>query len=219
MDLYGIVGAGGFGREVIPLAKTMLQTQFSSSQFELVFVDEGRTESTLNGYSVLTPAEFFERASGNIFFNAAIAGYEARRKVVELMTQKGARPFQINAQNRVELDHNIIGEGAIFCPYTTLTSNSKIGKYFHANLYSYIGHDCQIGDYVTFAPNVHCNGNVVIEDEVYVGTGVMIKQGKKGSPLLIGRGAILGMGAVVTKNVEPYETVIGNPAKPLVRVS
>ena len=111
------------------------------------------------------------------------------------------------------MDDVQIGEGAILCPFVTLTSNIRIGKHFHANLYSYVEHDCIIGDYVTFAPGVKCNGNVVIEDYAYIGAGAVIKQGQPGRPLVIGRGAVIGMGAVVTKSVPPGVTVIGNPAR------
>ena len=76
------------------------------------------------------------------------------------------------------MDEVQLGEGAILSPFVTLTSNIRIGRHFHANLYSYVEHDCMIGDYVTFAPCVKCNGNIVIEDHVYIGTGAVIKQGK-----------------------------------------
>ena len=96
-----------------------------------------------------------------------------------------------------------------------MTSNIRIGRYFHANIYSYVAHDCIIGDYVTFAPGVHCNGNIVIEDHAYIGTGAIIKQGNPGRPLVIGHHAVVGMGAVVTRDVPPQTTVIGNPARPM----
>jgi sugar O-acyltransferase (sialic acid O-acetyltransferase NeuD family) len=217
MNLYGIFGAGGFGTEVIPLAKAMLKSQLTSSDFELVFIDENKKISNVNQYVVMTIDEFFSHPATTKFFNVTIANHENRKKIAELMVSRGAHPFRVNAHNSIELDDNIIGEGAIFCPFTTVTSNTKIGKYFHANIYSYIAHDCVIGDYVTFAPDVHCNGNILIENNVYVGTGVILKQGKSDNPLVIGEGAILGMGAVVTKNVLPYETVVGNPAKPFHR--
>ena len=70
-----------------------------------------------------------------------------------------------------------------------------------------------IGDYVTFAPAVKCNGNVHIEDHVYVGAGAVIKQGSPDNPLIIGEGAVIGMGAVVTKSIPAGMTVVGNPAK------
>ena len=106
-------------------------------------------------------------------------------------------------------------QGAILCPFVTLTSNIQIGRHFHANLYSYVEHDCVIGDFVTFAPGVHCNGNVVIEDGAYIGAGAVIKQGLPGKPLVIGAGAVVGMGAVVTKSVPSGATVVGNPASRL----
>jgi len=45
----------------------------------------------------------------------------------------------------------------------------------------------------------------------------MIKEGQPGQPLIIGRGAVVGMGAVVTKSVPPGATVVGNPARPLAK--
>jgi acetyltransferase-like isoleucine patch superfamily enzyme len=113
------------------------------------------------------------------------------------------------------MDDVQLGEGALLSPYVTLTSNIVVGRCFHANLYSYVEHDCRIGDFVTFAPGVKCNGNVTIGDFAYIGTGAMLRQGQPGKPLFIGRGAVVGMGAVVTKDVPPGVTVVGNPARPL----
>ena len=107
---------------------------------------------------------------------------------------------------------SIISEGAILCPFVTITSNAIIGVSFHAHIYSYVAHDCLIGDFVTFAPAVKCNGNVEIGDNVYVGTGVIIKQGKHGKPLKIGKNVVIEAGAYVTKDIPEGQTVFGNPA-------
>jgi acetyltransferase-like isoleucine patch superfamily enzyme len=93
----------------------------------------------------------------------------------------------------------------------------RIGRSFHANIYSYVAHDCRIGDFVTFAPKVCCNGNVHVHDGAYIGTGAVIRQGTPEKPLVIGEGAVVGMGAVVTRDVAPGATVVGNPARPLVK--
>lgn len=78
-----------------------------------------------------------------------------------------------------------IDNDAALSPFVTIAANVTIGKFFHANLYSYVEHDCVIGDYVTFAPRVSCNGN--IHDHPYIGAGAVIKQGIPDKPLFIGK--------------------------------
>ena len=122
--------------------------------------------------------------------------------------------IEVRADNVVEMDDVRLGEGAILSPFVTLTSNIRIGRHFHANLYSYVEHDCMVGDFVTFAPSVRCNGNVTIGDGAYIGANAVIRQG-----LTIGAGATVGMGAVVTKDVPAGETWAGNPARELGRTT
>ena len=50
----------------------------------------------------------------------------------------------------------------------------------------------------------------MIEDDVSIGAGAGILPGVR-----LGRGCLVGAGAVVTRDVEPYQTVVGNPARPL----
>ncbi len=218
MQLYGIVGAGGFGREVMPVASHMLGMTEGLPNYEIVFVVEFGDTTSINGHRVITVEEFLANPAEK-YFNIAIADYPTRERIAKELIAQGAIPFSIHAENSMSLSANEIGAGAILCPYVLITANAKIGQFFHANIYSYVAHDCQIGDFVTFAPNVHCNGRVVIEDYAYIGTGAIIKEGSPDKPIIIGRGAVVGMGAVVTKSVAPFTTVVGNPAAPLVKKS
>jgi sugar O-acyltransferase (sialic acid O-acetyltransferase NeuD family) len=206
--LIGIFGAGGYAREVAGFA--------SREHANLVFVDLSPVEKTVNGFPVISEEEFFSRSEPK-WFNVAIARADIRRKIVSECINKGAIPLTLKADSVLDLGNNAIGEGAILSPFSGVTVNSTIGRFFHANIYSYVAHDCEIGDFVTFAPGVKCNGNVRIEDDVYIGAGVIIRNGSPGSPIVIGRGAVVGMGAVVTKSVPPGATVVGNPARPLSR--
>ena len=219
MDIYAIVGAGGFGRELLPVAEEMIATICLDRAFKIVFVDQGDLDSIeeTNGYELMSDIDFFNLDAERKFFNVAVGNGKIRELIADKFISNGIKPFSISASNTLVLSKNDIGVGAVLCPFTMVTSNVKIGKFFQANIYSYIAHDCVIGDYVTFAPGVKCNGNVFIDDHAYIGTGAVIKQGKTGRPLTIGKGAVVGMGAVVTKSVPDGVTVFGNPAKPLAR--
>ena len=214
--LFAVYGASGFGREVMPLAREQLARQGIATD-RLVFVDDHPGAAMVNGQRVLDYAAFLDMPAGERHVVLAIAAGGVRERLAARCRADGLRPWTVSAANVVVLDDVTLGEGAILCPFVTLTSNIRIGSHFHANLYSYVAHDCRIDDYVTFAPAVRCNGNIVIEDHAYIGTGAVIKQGQPGCPLVIGHGAVVGMGAVVTRDVPPGVTVVGNPARPMVR--
>lgn len=218
MKRYAIFGASGCGRGVLPLIRQQLQADLAAGQVDLVFVDDQPSAPVMNGQRVLTYADWLAEPASSRYINIAISNGLVRQKLVQRCAADGVQFFEVRADNVVQLDEVRLGEGAVLCPFVTLTSNIRIGRHFHANLYSYVEHDCVIGDFVTFAPGVKCNGNVHIEDHSYIGTGAVIKQGQPGAPLVIGRGAVVGMGAVVTKSVPPGVTVVGNPARPLVKI-
>lgn len=214
--LYAVYGVSGFGRQVMPIARHMLLEQ-NISPSQLVFIDDNPAQEIINGHRVMLYDDFLATTASKKYISIAIGNSVIREKLVNKCSTDGILPWYIKANNTVITDEVSIGEGAILSHFTLLTCNITIGKYFHANHYSHVSHDCIIGDYVTFAPGVRCNGNIIIEDHAYIGTGAVIKQGKPGEPLIIGRGAVVGMGAVVTKNVPAGTTVVGNPAKPLIK--
>lgn len=216
LPLYGVYGASGFGREVMPLARAQLATK-AIPQDRLVFIDDQPCSELLNGHCVVSYADFLAMPASEKHAVIAIASSAVRETLATRLKQDGVLSWSVTAGNVVVMDDVILGQGSILSPFVTLTSNIRIGREFHANIYSYVAHDCVIGDFVTLAPSAKCNGNVVIEDHAYIGTGAILKQGRPDAPLVIGRGAVVGMGAVVTKSVPPNVTVVGNPARVLVK--
>jgi len=217
--VLGLYGTGGFAREVMPFAIDFMSRMSGegTDQQRVYFVEPHPTEQDINGIQVISESEFFRLRCRKRYFNIAIADSKVRERFAAQCILLGATPLTIQAANATVYDNNEIGDGAIMCGNTMVTSNAKIGRFFQSNIYSYVAHDCVIGDFVTFAPRVHCNGNVHIRDHAYIGTCAVMKQGSREKPLVIGEGAIVGMGAVVTKDVAPYTTVVGNPAKPHVK--
>lgn len=213
-QLIGIYGASGFGKEVMPLVR---QHYSQLDQDNIVFIDDSGRLKQLDGYKVLSYQQFMQHSATQKAVTIAIADSQVREKLNAKLVQDNIEIINVIANNALQYDNITMGKGSIICGFVHLTSNIKIGKGFHANIYSYIAHDCVIGDFVTFAPRVSCNGNVHIEDHAYIGTGAVLRQGTPDKPLIIGKGAIVGMGAVVTKDVPAGVTVVGNPARPLIK--
>lgn len=206
-----IYGPGGFGRELIP---------FAGSKADLCFLSDSEHEIGVDvlGLQTLSLDQFARAEAGNdASVVIAVADAAVRRKLADRVMSAGLRAGQAIAANAVVGPGVELGEGAVLCHHTTITASATIGRHFHANIYSYVAHDCVIGDFVTLAPRVCINGNTVVEDDAYIGTGAILKQGTPEKPLRIGKAAIVGMGAVVTKDVPPGAVVVGNPAKPLER--
>lgn len=204
--LIGVYGASGCGRGIMPL----LRPQYPHA--ELVFVDDGQAPGHVNGHEIIDWHGFLDRDVQEKAISIALAAPRIRHALAEKSADADIPLIEARAASVVQMDDVAIGEGACLSPFVTLTSNIRIGRCFHANLYSYVEHDCVLGDFVTFAPGAKANGNVTLGDHAYVGSGAVIRQG-----VTIGAGATVGMGAVVIRDVPPGATVIGNPAKPLIK--
>jgi acetyltransferase-like isoleucine patch superfamily enzyme len=151
-------------RVVLVRVMPLVRQQFPILAKEnFIFIDDGKAGTHLNGYSVVTYTDFIKQPVSNKLVTIAIANSSVREKLVTQLNQDNIQHLSIQASNTVVLDEVEIGGGINLCPFTCLTSNIKIGKFFHANIYSYVAHDCVIGDYVTFAPGVNAMGIFILK--------------------------------------------------------
>lgn len=207
--LVGIFGTAGFGREVIPLVRRQLRDSHREDELVLVAPTDA---APVNGVPVVAEADFLASSRRRAFV-IAIAETTIRKRLHFSALDSGAKALEVRAGSAEVLDEVTLGAGAILCGNSSITSNTRVGLGFHLNISSYLAHDCVVGDFVTFGPNVVCAGNVIVKDGAYVGGGALIRQGKPGAPVVIGAGATVGMGAVVTSSVPDGAVVAGNPAR------
>ena len=201
-----IYGPGGFGREL---------ASFARQSRDVVFISDSQTEigRRINDIDVHSLA--CAKTLPDLEVVIAISDARIRRMIVQKCETENVNFASLVAPTHQRGDNIFMGAGGIYCGFTSLTSDVTIGRHFHCNIYSYVAHDCVIGDFVTLAPRVCINGNTIIDDDAYIGTGAVLKQGTHDRPLRIGKGAVIGMGAVVTRDVEPGAVVVGSPARPL----
>jgi len=105
-------------------------------------------------------------------------------------------------------DHVEIGSGC--CIDRGSLSDTIIGFNTKINNLCRIAHNVVIGGNVIIAGQVSISGSTTIEDDVWIAPGACFRGHQT-----IGRGATIGLGAVVLKDVPPGETWVGNPARKL----
>lgn len=206
MKIY-IFGAGGFGREIAALAQKCGHSVAG-------FVDDSphETGERLNGLPVIRSSDLLDTLTTESVV-VAIGEPATRRTVVERLGGLGV-PFATLIHPNVDNgDTNTIGDGSMICSGCAITVNISIGKHVILNLNTTIGHDCILEDYVSIMPGVNVSGCVRICEGAYIGTGAVIRNGTPDKFITIGAGAVVGMGAVVTKDISAGATVVGNPAK------
>lgn len=89
-------------------------------------------------------------------------------------------------------------------------ADTMIGDYSKINNLCHIAHNNKIGRNVTVTGCVNISGSNVIDDNVWIAPNASIK-----GWIHIGEGAVVGMAAVVVKDIPAHETWVGNPARKL----
>lgn len=207
-----ILGAGGFGREVLDVIEAINEGGAASEaqHFEVLgFLDDGHPESaTLAPYDVKHLGSTAELGAmpRDVGFVVGIGNPTLRRRLVEEHADR-SQPALVHPS--VTMGRAVtVGSGSVVCAGVRLTTNITIGRHVHLNLNSTVGHDARVHDYVTVSPLVAISGFVTLESEVMIGTGVTLNPG-----VTVGVGSAIGSGAAVLRDVPSGVTAVGVPAK------
>jgi UDP-perosamine 4-acetyltransferase len=107
-----------------------------------------------------------------------------------------------------------IGYGVVIMPLAVVNAYARIGDLAIVNTGAIVEHDCVVGEAAHVAPRSVLGGQVTIGDRVFFGIGAVARPRS-----IIGSQAIVGAGAVVVGEIPAGETVVGTPARTLVRRS
>lgn len=151
----------------------------------------------------------------------------------------------MNIHPLADVQSNQIGEGTTIWQFAVILPGAIIGKNCNINCHTFIENDVILGDSVTVKSGVFIWDGIRIENDVFIGPNVTFVNDKyprskkypekfQGSKIgkgvsiganatilggiEIGEYAMIGAGSVVTRNVEPYTLVYGNPGKGIGKV-
>lgn len=211
-----VVGAGGFGREVVDIIETVNASASQPVWDLLGVIDDALSDdnrSRLHGRSITylgSSDDFLGAGSRKVAYAVGIGSPLVRRTIADRFDAAGHEGAVV-IHPSVTMGARVgIGSGTVLCAGVRLTTNIAIGRHVHVNLNATIGHDTTVDDFVSLNPLASISGDCVIERDVLVGVGGIVLNG-----LRVGRGATIGGAACAVRDVAPGTTVVGVPAKPL----
>ncbi len=197
-----IIGSGGFAKEVYWL---LIEAGYENLVDCFMEPEEYWQEKEVLGLPVKKQSTFDPER------NCAVIGIgdsKIREKIVYVQLPcETEYPVIIHPSVRIS-KWVTIERGSLICAGNIITCDISIGEFATINLNCTIGHDTMIGKFFTANPGINVSGMCKVGDFVYAGTNAAIRQG-----INICNEVIIGMGAIVVKDISVSGTYIGNPAK------
>lgn len=202
-----IVGASGFGRELLAIVEEINRIELTWNV--LGFIDDNlhALDDFETGYRVLGTIIDW-KPIGSELYGLAIASPKTKEKVVTILKERGASFATLLAPSVNIGSRSKLGEGVVSFGETGISVDVTVGNFVFFNALCGIGHDAVIGDYCTFGPKVCISGATKMGKCVNVGALASTFPG-----IEVGDYATIGMNSAVVRKVKANTTVMGVPAK------
>ena len=195
-----ILGAGVHAGEMVEIVERVNRVKKTWNLLGFIATDEKQVGTTLNGLPVLGTKDVMTQYPKAFFVpdnNWPRTETVPTDRLISLLDPS----VFVSRTAR-------IGKGCVFYPGCYIGLNATIGDYVFCLGNCVINHDDVIENRSVLATSVTLAGFVKVEPDCYLGQACTIRQ-----YLTIGRHSLIGMGAVVVKNVEPDSVMAGNPAR------
>lgn len=203
-----IVGAGGFGREVLQYLRDAIRLQ--PGYTVKGFLDDAPPDLEAFGLEVPvlggTQRYDFEPADRAII---AVGEPSLRLAMAERLEACGARFVTLVHPLAYVSEAATLGVGCIVAPFASVGAHARLGDHTVLTFYASVGHDACIGRACGFSPHAVANGGAVLGDGVFLGAYAVVNPTRT-----VGARSKVAAGAVVYHPVPEDVLAVGNPAKP-----
>jgi len=210
-----VIGAGGHARETKFLIEDINKVKPEYEFLGYLVSDLNNLTDRDSKNEVIGDLSWFEKQKETVYAAIGIGTPKYRLQVAKEIREKYPNvvfPILIHPNLIYDSKSCAFEVGVVIYASNVFTVNIRIKEFACLNRCCTVGHEAVIGAGCVLNPTVNISGGVTIGNGVLIGTGAQILQYVK-----IGDGAVVGSGACVTKDVEPGVTVVGIPAKPLVK--
>ncbi|MBN9519689.1 sugar O-acyltransferase [bacterium] len=210
-----ILGTSGNAYDILDLVDAINR---SGTVWEIAgFLDDARARgSRCEDYEVLGGVRDAANLTGVEFVNT-IGGDRTFRKRAELVAMMGVPPerFATLVHPAALVSRRArLGAGTCVNGLARVASGVSIGNHVWLGTGCTVDFGGGVDDFVLVGPGALIGGGVRVESSAYIGAGAALRQ-----RVVVGRKAQVGLGAVVIGDVAAGTTVVGNPARTLVRTA
>ena len=211
-----LVGPGGFGRETAEAVRAINadhEARTGSPRWQLLgFLDDDpqRWGEPVAGVSVLGGLDRLgELDDARVVVCTGHPGnYTSKRRIVERLGLPPQRYATLVHPAAVLAPSCSVGEGTVVLAGVVATTDVAIGAHVGLMPQVVLTHDDRLDDFVTVGAGARIAGTVHVREGAYLGSGCLIRENRT-----IGPWALVGMGAVVTRDVPGGEVWAGTPAR------
>ncbi len=201
MKSIAIIGAGGMARDAL---HTLDALGLAAAVIGFFETPEIVRERDVSGLPVRATTALDIGATDLL---VAVGSGTARSVLVAGLPPTARYPRYVHPS--VSIGRNVeMGSGTLVCAGSIMTGDIRLGRHVQLNIGTFVTHDCVLGDFVTTAPGVRISGNCRIGPRSFIGTNASIREGTT-----IDADTVVGMGAVVTRDLSGGGVWIGNPAR------
>lgn len=210
---------GGVGNGTV-IASTIVDLMQVSNEWEFLgyLNDTGEIGSLIEDFPILgRVAEAGRFNLRDVYFVYALTTVKKAQERAEILWALNLprEKFATIIHPTAVVAHSAqLGCGVVLMPHTVVGPGALMGD--HAQLYAhgFIGHHARVGELCFIANNASIGGYVNIEQGTHIGSNSSILE-----RVMVGKWSLVGLGAVVLKDVPPYAKVVGNPARVIGKVN